>query len=126
METADVVLMCSDPYDVVKAIRLSQATVRKMKENLFWAAGYNPIAFPIAAGLLYEPFGLILRPEIAALSMAGSSPIVAVNATSRMARSVTAGPMALLCRRDHVAVGVRVEGSLASCGAELIGLAVID
>jgi Cu2+-exporting ATPase len=80
METADVVLMRSDPYDVTKAIRLSKATVRKMKENLFWAVGYNTIAFPIAAGLFYPSFGLILRPEIAALSMAGSSLIVAVNA----------------------------------------------
>ena len=80
METADVVLMRSDPSDVIKAIRLSRATVRKMKQNLVWAAGYNTVAFPIAAGLFYPTFGLILRPEIAALSMAGSSLIVAVNA----------------------------------------------
>jgi P-type Cu2+ transporter len=80
METADVVLMRSDPYDVLGAIALSRATVRKMRQNLWWAVGYNTIAFPIAAGLFYPPFGLLLRPEIAALSMAGSSLIVAVNA----------------------------------------------
>ena len=80
METADVVLMKSDPYDVLGAMALSRATVRKMKQNLWWAAGYNTIAFPIAAGLLYPKFGLLLRPEIAALSMSGSSLLVALNA----------------------------------------------
>jgi Cu2+-exporting ATPase len=80
MEAADVVLMKSDPYDVVGAIALSQATVRKMRQNLVWAAGYNTIAFPIAAGVFYPSFGLLLRPEIAALSMAGSSLLVALNA----------------------------------------------
>jgi Cu2+-exporting ATPase len=80
METADVVLMKSDPYDVLGAMALSRATVRKMKQNLWWAAGYNTIAFPIAAGLFYPSFGLLLRPEIAALSMSGSSILVALNA----------------------------------------------
>jgi Cu2+-exporting ATPase len=80
METADVVLMKSDPFDVIGAISLSRATVRKMKQNLFWAVGYNAVAFPIAAGAFYPAFGLLLRPEIAALSMAGSSLLVAVNA----------------------------------------------
>jgi len=59
---------------------LSRATVRKMRQNLFWAVGYNTVAFPIAMGLFYPAFGLILRPEIAAISMAGSSFLVAVNA----------------------------------------------
>jgi len=80
METADVVLMKSDPFDVVKAIELSKATVAKMQQNLWWAAGYNTIAFPIAAGLFYPAFGLVLRPEMAAIAMSGSSLIVAVNA----------------------------------------------
>jgi P-type Cu2+ transporter len=80
METADVVLMKSDPFDVIGAIALSRATVRKMRQNLFWAVGYNTVAFPIAAGVLYPSFGLLLRPEIAALSMAGSSLLVAINA----------------------------------------------
>jgi Cu2+-exporting ATPase len=80
VETADVVLMKSDPVDVLGAIALSRATVRKMRQNLFWAVGYNTVAFPIAAGLFYPSIGLLLRPEIAALSMAGSSFLVAVNA----------------------------------------------
>ena len=77
MESADVVLMKSDPYDVVGAIELSRATLRKMHQNLWWAVGYNTIAFPLAAGVLY-PF--VLSPEVAALSMSGSTLIVAINA----------------------------------------------
>ena len=77
MESADVVLMKSDPYDIVGAIELSRATVRKMHQNLWWAVGYNTIAFPLAAGVLY-PF--VLSPEIAAISMSGSTLIVAINA----------------------------------------------
>ncbi|TIP12257.1 cation-translocating P-type ATPase [Mesorhizobium sp.] len=77
IESADIVLMKSDPYDVVGAMTLSRATLRKMHQNLWWAAGYNVIAFPIAAGVFY-PF--LLSPEIAALAMSGSSALVAVNA----------------------------------------------
>ena len=77
MESADVVLMKSDPYDIVAAIELSHATVRKMHQNLWWAVGYNVVAFPLAAGVLY-PF--VLSPEVAAMSMSGSTLIVAINA----------------------------------------------
>ncbi|WP_070335089.1 heavy metal translocating P-type ATPase [Pseudomonas aeruginosa] len=77
MESAQVVLMKSDPYDVVGAIELSRATLRKMHQNLWWAVAYNVIAFALAAGVLY-PF--TLSPEVAALSMSGSSAIVAINA----------------------------------------------
>lgn len=77
MESADVVLMKSDPYDIVAAIELSRATLRKMHQNLWWAVGYNLVAFPLAAGALY-PF--VLSPEVAALSMSGSTLIVAMNA----------------------------------------------
>ena len=77
MDSADVVLMKSDPYDIVGAIELSRATLRKMHQNLWWAVGYNAIAFPLAAGVLY-PF--VLSPELAAMSMSGSTLIVAINA----------------------------------------------
>jgi P-type Cu2+ transporter len=80
IETAKVVLMKSDPSDVLRAIRLSKATVRKMKQNLFWASFYNILAIPIAAGILYPNFGIILRPEVSALLMSASSIIVATNA----------------------------------------------
>jgi P-type Cu2+ transporter len=77
IESADVVLMKSDPFDVVGAVELSYATLRKMHQNLWWAVGYNVIAFPLAAGVFY-PF--LLSPEIAALAMSGSSALVAINA----------------------------------------------
>ncbi len=80
METADVVLMKSDPFDVIGTVILSRATRRKMRQNLWWAAGYNVIAFPLAAGLLYPSIGLLLSPEIAALSMSGSTLVVVANA----------------------------------------------
>ncbi|OYW55431.1 MAG: copper-translocating P-type ATPase [Hyphomicrobium sp. 32-62-53] len=77
IESADIVLMKSDPYDVVGAIELSRATLRKMHQNLYWAVGYNVVAFPLAAGVLY-PF--LLSPTIAAIAMSGSSAVVAINA----------------------------------------------
>lgn len=80
IETAKVVLMKSDPLDILRAIRLSKATVLKMKQNLFWASIYNLLAIPVAAGVLYPTLGISLRPEIAALLMSISSIIVAVNA----------------------------------------------
>ncbi|MGY4387890.1 heavy metal translocating P-type ATPase [Streptomyces sp. TE12347] len=80
IETADLVLMRSDPLDVPTALRIGRGTSRKMRQNLGWAIGYNAIALPIAAGVFEPATGLILRPEIAALSMSGSSIIVAVNA----------------------------------------------
>src|SRR3989344_2321296 len=80
IETAKVVLMKSDPADVLRAIRLSKATVTKMKQNLFWASIYNLLAIPVAAGILYPSFQISLRPEISALLMSISSIIVATNA----------------------------------------------
>jgi P-type Cu2+ transporter len=80
IETADIVLMRSDPLDVANALLIGRGTLRKMRQNLGWAIGYNAVALPIAAGVFDPAFGLVLRPEIAALTMAGSSVIVAVNA----------------------------------------------
>ncbi len=96
IETADVVLMRSDPLDVPTALRIGRGTLRKMRQNLGWAIGYNAIALPIAAGVFEPAFGLVLRPEIAALSMSGSSLIVAVNALAlkrlRLPTTATAEP----------------------------------
>ena len=80
IETGNIVLMKSDPYDIVAAIRLSKATVVKMKQNLFWAAAYNILAIPVAAGVFYNSLGWSLRPEISALLMSASSIVVATNA----------------------------------------------
>ncbi|RDI73648.1 heavy metal translocating P-type ATPase [Gaiella occulta] len=79
IETADVVLMRSDPLDVATAVRIGRGTVHKMRQNLGWAIGYNSLALPIAAGI-FGRWGLVLRPEVAAISMSGSSVVVAVNA----------------------------------------------
>ncbi len=80
VETANVVLMRSDPIDIATAFRLSKATVRKMKQNLGWASIYNVLAIPIAAGVLFPSFAIQLRPEWSALLMSASSIIVATNA----------------------------------------------
>jgi len=79
IESADIVLIRNEPGDVASLIRLSKATMRKMKENLAWATGYNEVAIPVAAGLLY-PWGITLRPEWGALIMTASSIIVVLNA----------------------------------------------
>jgi len=79
IETADVVLVKSNPLDVVTIIKLSSATYRKMKQNLWWAAGYNIAAIPLAAGILY-PFGVVLSPAVGAILMSLSTVIVAINA----------------------------------------------
>jgi P-type Cu2+ transporter len=92
IETADLVLMRSDPLDVPVALQIGRGTLRKMRQNLGWAVGYNVIALPIAAGVFEPAFGLVLRPEIAALSMSGSSIIVAVNAVMLKRIKLPAAP----------------------------------
>ena len=79
-EAAKIVLMQSDPLDILNAIILSKATVGKMKQNLVWASVYNVLAIPVAAGAFHHWLGWSLRPEVSALLMSASSIIVAVNA----------------------------------------------
>jgi len=79
IETADVVLMRSDPADVPTAIRIARGTARNRRQNLWRAAGYNTLTVPLAAGVL-APIGLVIPPELGAIFMADSSIIVAVNA----------------------------------------------
>jgi len=78
VQSAEVVLVKNNPLEVAKLIRLSKVTRKKMKQNLWWAAGYNILAIPIAAGVLI-PIGIKLRPEFGALIMATSSIIVVIN-----------------------------------------------
>ena len=80
VETADIVLVRDDPADVGYALRIARAVRRKIKQNLFWAAIYNLLAIPVAAGVLYPSLGLRLRPEWAALLMSASTIIVTFNA----------------------------------------------
>jgi Cu2+-exporting ATPase len=79
VETADVILVRSNPLDVVAIVRLSRATYGKMIQNLIWATGYNVVALPLAAGALYA-WGVLLTPALGAVLMAGSTVVVAINA----------------------------------------------
>ncbi len=80
IEAADVVLMSNDLMSVVTAIQLSRAVIRNIKQNLFWAFGYNVVLIPIAAGVLYPAYGVLLSPMLAAGAMAFSSVFVLGNA----------------------------------------------
>jgi Cu2+-exporting ATPase len=93
IESADVVLMTSDPLGVPTALAIGRGTVRKEVANLRWAISYNGLALPIAAGV-FASWGLVLRPEIAALTMSGSSILVAVNALLLKRLRLPAAPAA--------------------------------
>lgn len=80
LETADIILVRSNPLDVVAIVGLARATYRKMVQNLVWATGYNTFAIPLAAGVLYSS-GILLSPAVGALLMSLSTVIVAINAT---------------------------------------------
>jgi Cu2+-exporting ATPase len=79
VEAGDVVLVRSDPRDVPRIITLSKATYRKEIQNLWWAAGYNIVAIPLAAGVL-APWGIVLHPAVGAVLMSISTIVVAINA----------------------------------------------
>ena len=79
MESGDIVLVKDDLRDVVEAVKLSRYTIRKVRQNLFWAFFYNSIGIPIAAGVLYPVFGFLLNPIIAAAAMGLSSVSVVTN-----------------------------------------------
>ena len=96
IESADVVLVRSDPGDVATIVRLSRATYRKMLQNLWWAVGYNFLAIPAAAGALFALGGFVLPPAVGAALMSASTVIVAINAQ--------------LLRRVERQVGRRTEG----------------
>jgi Cu2+-exporting ATPase len=79
VESAGIILVKSNPLDVVSVIRLSRASYRKMQQNLIWATGYNLVALPLAAGVL-APWGILLSPAVGALLMSISTIVVAINA----------------------------------------------
>src|SRR5207247_3771556 len=80
IESADIVLVRSDPRDVAAIVGLARATYRKIVQNLWWATGYNAVAVPLAAGVLYPATGVLLSPALGAVFMSVSTVIVAVNA----------------------------------------------
>ena len=79
VQTADVILVKSNPLDTLNIVKLAKATHRKMLQNLWWATGYNAFAIPAAAGAFYG-FGILLSPAVGAALMAVSTVVVAVNA----------------------------------------------
>jgi P-type Cu2+ transporter len=89
IESAGIILVKSNPLDVVKIFSLSRASYRKMQQNLIWAAGYNVIALPLAAGVL-APLGILLSPAVGALLMSLSTIIVAVNAQLLRGQTIAA------------------------------------
>lgn len=88
IESADIVLMKSDLFDVAKAINLSRLTIRNIKQNLFWAFFYNTLGIPIAAGVLYPAFGILLSPMFGGLAMSLSSLFVVSNALSLRGKEI--------------------------------------
>jgi magnesium-transporting ATPase (P-type) len=89
VEAGHIALVRSDPRDIPRIISLSRATYRKMVQNLSWAAGYNILAIPLAAGVL-AAWGILLTPAVGAVLMSASTVIVALNAQLRNARSCEA------------------------------------
>ena len=79
IESGDIILVENNPLDVMRLVRLSKASYRKMQENLVWATGYNVFALPLAAGVL-APIGILLSPAVGAVLMSLSTIIVAINA----------------------------------------------
>jgi Cu+-exporting ATPase len=92
IESADIVLVKNDIFDVARSVRLSRATMRNIRENLFFAFIYNALAIPVAAGLLYPLFGILLSPMIAAAAMALSSVSVVLNALRLRGFRLPEGP----------------------------------
>src|SRR5204863_9444239 len=90
IESADIVLVRSDPRDVAAIVGLARATYRKIVQNLWWATGYNALALPLAAGVLYRATGVLLSPALGAVFMSVSTVIVAVNAQLLGRRKPTA------------------------------------
>jgi Cu2+-exporting ATPase len=89
IESAGIILVKSNPLDVVKIFSLSRASYRKMVQNLIWATGYNVVALPLAAGVL-APIGILLSPALGALFMSLSTVIVAINAQLMRREKITA------------------------------------
>jgi Cu2+-exporting ATPase len=91
VESAGLILVKSNPLDVVKIVKLSQASYRKQKQNIWWGAGYNIIMIPLAAGIL-APFGFIMPPALGAVLMSVSTIVVAVNAQTLKRTNLDVSP----------------------------------
>ena len=108
MEAADIVLMRSDPLDVATAVSLSRATIGNIKMNLFWAFFYNALGIPLAAGVLYPAFGILLSPMIAAAAMSFSSVCVVSNAL----RLRSFKPKPIMKTKGEKTMIIKIEGMM--------------
>lgn len=113
MESADVVLMSGSLQGVSNAIRLSKATIRNIRQNLFWAFFYNCLGIPIAAGALYLPFGIQLSPMIGAAAMSFSSVFVVTNAL-RLRRFTPQGRKQQHKEEKNMTTVIKVEGMMCT------------
>ena len=106
IESADIVLMKSDLMDAASAVSLSRAVMRNIKQNLFWAFFYNAIGIPVAAGVLYPAFHILLNPMIGAAAMSFSSVSVVSNApdSGSLHRSGSRRAVLQTCRQPKTAV----------------------
>ena len=117
LESADIVLMKNDLLDVVTAIQLSKATIRNIKQNLFWAFFYNVLCIPLAAGLYYNAFGILLNPMIGAAAMSCSSFFVVTNALRlRGFKPVLAQSSEQIAQPEHHEV--QIITSIGNAGAQ--------
>jgi len=120
MESADVVLMRGSLTEILSAIRLSKATIRNIRENLFWAFFYNCLGIPIAAGALFIPFGIQLSPMIGAAAMSLSSVFVVSNALrlkrfrgeTSSASAQTSGETIQIKEETNMTTVIKVEGMM--------------
>lgn len=116
LESADIVLMKNDLLDVVSAIQLSKAVIRNIKQNLFWAFFYNALCIPLAAGLFYHSFGLLLNPMIGAAAMSFSSFFVVTNAL-RLRRFKPVLPQIAEASAQEISHDVQITTAIDSCTA---------
>lgn len=130
-ESADVILVHNRLEHVVQAIRLSRAVIRNIRQNLFWAFGYNTLAIPLAAGVFYPAFGLLLHPAAAAAAMGLSSLCVVTNAlrlrrfcfstkTNNTMNTITLHVIGMMCPHceQHVTKALLALGGIADCKAD--------
>ena len=112
VESADIILMHSDPLDVAGAIGLSRETIKNIRQNLFWAFFYNALGIPVAAGALYPAFGLTLNPMIAAAAMSVSSVFVVTNALRLRRAKIDSAKPAAIKKEESPVITMKVEGMM--------------
>ena len=112
VESADIILMHSDPMDAASAILLSRETMKNICQNLFWAFFYNALGIPVAAGALYPAFGLTLNPMIAAAAMSVSSVFVVTNALRLRRAKIDSAKPTEVKKEESPMITMKIEGMM--------------